>query len=175
VIFLIFLLFFLSHALTDNIPFASTDKTNSNNIKKITINQQKGRLSQEEIAHIVQESEKYKAEDEEKRKQIQAKNDLESFVYQMRNTLDDSKFKDLLKSDDKKKVDEAVKACLKWIEEHPTASREDYENKRKELEEMWRPIITAAYGQQDGVPNMRGDTTSGEETSNKGTIIDDVD
>jgi len=150
---------------------SACDKKNSKNLKQITINQQKGRLSQEEIAHIVQESEKYKAEDEEKRQQIQAKNDLESFVYQMRNTLDDSKFKDLLKSDDKKKVDEAVKACLKWIEEHPTASREDYENKRKELEEMWRPIITAAYGQQDGVPN----TTSGEETSNKGTIIDDVD
>jgi len=65
--------------------------------KKITINQQKGRLSQEEIDRIVEEAEKYKAEDEEKRKQVQAKNDLENFVYQMRNTLDDSKFKKFIK------------------------------------------------------------------------------
>jgi len=78
-------------------------KKNTSNTKKITINQQKGRLSQEEIDRIVEEAEKYKAEDEEKRKQVQAKNDLENFVYQMRNTLDDSKFKDLLKEDDKKK------------------------------------------------------------------------
>jgi len=60
-------------------------------------------LSQDEIDRIVEEAEKYKAEDEEKRKQIQAKNDLENFVYQMRNTLDDAKFKDLLKEEDKKK------------------------------------------------------------------------
>jgi len=78
-------------------------KKNTSNNKKITINQQKGRLSQDEIDRIVEEAEKYKAEDEEKRKQIQAKNDLENFVYQMRNTLDDAKFKDLLKEEDKKK------------------------------------------------------------------------
>jgi len=54
-------------------------------------------LSQDEIDRIVEDAEKYKAEDEEKKKQIQAKNDLENYIYQMRNTLDDSKFKDLLK------------------------------------------------------------------------------
>jgi len=78
-------------------------KKNTTNSKKITINQQKGRLSQDEIDRIVEEAEKYKAEDEEKRKQVQAKNDLENIVYQMRNTLDDAKFKDLLKEEDKKK------------------------------------------------------------------------
>jgi len=82
---------------------SARDKKNTSNTKKITINQQKGRLSQEEIDRIVEEAEKYKAEDEEKRKQVQAKNDLENFVYQMRNTLDDSKFKNLLKEEDKKK------------------------------------------------------------------------
>jgi len=60
-------------------------------------------LSQDEIDRIVEDAEKYKAEDEEKKKQIQAKNDLENYIYQMRNTLDDSKFKDLLKEEDKKK------------------------------------------------------------------------
>jgi len=159
-------------------------KKNTSNNKKITINQQKGRLSQDEIDRIVEEAEKYKAEDEEKRKQIQAKNDLENFVYQMRNTLDDAKFKDLLKEEDKKKVDEAVKTCLKWIDEHPQADKDEYDKKRKELEEMWRPIITAAYGQQGGVPgggagmpNMgdfgQGPSDGGDASA--GPTIDEVD
>jgi len=161
---------------------SARDKKNTSNTKKITINQQKGRLSQEEIDRIVEEAEKYKAEDEEKRKQVQAKNDLENFVYQMRNTLDDSKFKNLLKEEDKKKVDEAVKACLKWIDEHPHADKDEYDNKRKELEEMWRPIITAAYGggqgMPDGMPNM-GDFTQGGggagPSESSGPKIDEVD
>jgi len=139
-------------------------------------------LSQDEIDRIVEEAEKYKEEDDVKRLQVQAKNDLENFVYQMRNTLDDAKFKDLLKADDKKKVDEAVKDCLKWIDEHAAASKDEYDNKRKELEEMWRPIITAAYGSQGGgmpggMPNM-GDfgqgAPSGDDNS-AGPKIDEVD
>jgi len=163
---------------------SARDKKNTSNSKKITINQQKGRLSQEEVDRIVEEAEKYKAEDEEKRKQIQAKNELENYVYQMRNTLDDSKFKDLLKEDDKKKVDEAVKACLKWIDEHPQADKDEYDKKRKELEEMWSPIITAAYGSggggPQGMPNM-GDFGQGGPSegaggdASGGPKIDEVD
>jgi L1 cell adhesion molecule like protein len=159
---------------------SARDKKNTSNTKKITINQQKGRLSQEEIDRIVEEAEKYKAEDEEKRKQVQAKNDLENLVYQMRNTLDDSKFKNLLKDEDKKKVDEAVKACLKWIDENPHADKDAYDNKRKELEEMWKPIITAAYGQggmpEGGMPDMGdfGQGSGGADTS-AGPKIDEVD
>jgi len=150
--------------------------------KKITINQQKGRLSQDEINRIVEDAEKYKAEDEEKRKQVQSKNELENLVYQIRNTLDDSKFKNLLKEEDKTKVNEAVKSCLKWIEDHPHADTDEYDNKRKELEEMWRPIITAAYGGSGsgggggGMPNM-GDFghSSNDENASSGPKIDEVD
>jgi len=100
----------------------------------------------------------------------------------MRNTLDDSKFKDLLKEDDKKKVDEAVKACLKWIDEHPQADKDEYDKKRKELEEMWSPIITAAYGSggggPQGMPNMgdfgQGGPSEGGDASG-GPKIDEVD
>jgi len=117
-----------------------------------------------------------------KRKQVQAKNDLENIVYQMRNTLDDAKFKDLLKEEDKKKVDEAVKACLKWIDEHPQADKDEYDKKRKELEDMWRPIITAAYGQQGGPPGGAGMPNMGdfgqapnETDATGGPTIDEVD
>jgi L1 cell adhesion molecule like protein len=128
------------------------DKKNQTNSAKITIDSNKGRLSEEEIAKIVADAEKYKAEDEEKKKTIQAKNELENVAYQMRNTLDDAKFKDLIKDDDKKKVQDAVKSAIDWVDANPNAEREEYEAKKKELEDVWRPIITAAYGAGGGAP-----------------------
>merc|ERR1711997_561664 len=91
---------------------SAKDKKNPSITNKITIDSNKGRLSEEEIAKIVRDAEKYKAEDEEKRKTIQSKNDLESVAYQMRNTCDDPKFKDLLHDDDKQKVADAVKETI---------------------------------------------------------------
>jgi len=135
---------------------SARDKKNTDNVKKITIDSNKGRLSEEEINKIVADAEKYKAEDEEKRKTIQSKNDLENVAYQMRNTLDDAKFKDLIKDEDKKKVQEAVKETIDWVDANPNAEREEYEAKKKEIEEIWRPIITAAYGGAQGAGGMPG-------------------
>merc|ERR1712025_1517580 len=105
---------------------------------------------------IVADAEKYKAEDEEKRKTITAKNELESVAYQMRNTLDDAKFKDLIKDEDKKKVQDLVKETIDWVDANPNAEREEYDAKKKEIEEVWRPIITAAYGGAGGAGGMPG-------------------
>jgi L1 cell adhesion molecule like protein len=135
---------------------SAKDKKNPSLSNKITIDQQKGRLSQEEIDRIVEDAEKYKSEDEVKRKTIQAKNDLESFSYQMRNTLDDAKFKDLIKAEDKEKVGKAVKEAQEWVDNNPNAELEEYEAKKKELEDMWKPIITAAYGGAQGAGGMPG-------------------
>merc|ERR1711962_1518938 len=135
---------------------SARDKKNTDNVKKITIDSNKGRLSEEEINKIVADAEKYKAEDEEKRKTIQAKNDLENVAYQMRNTLDDANFKDLIKDDDKKKVQDAVKETIDWVDANPNAEREEYEAKKKEIEDIWRPIISAAYGGAQGGGGMPG-------------------
>merc|ERR1712129_693578 len=134
---------------------------NPSQSSKITIDSNKGRLSEEEINKIVADAEKYKAEDEEKRKTIQAKNDLENVAYQMRNTLDDAKFKDLIKGEEKEKVQAMVKETIDWVDANPNAEREEYDAKKKEIEEVWRPIITAAYGAQGGdggggMPGMGG-------------------
>jgi len=129
---------------------SAKDKKNATNSAKITIDSNKGRLSEDEINKIVADAEKYKAEDEEKRKTIQAKNELENMAYQMRNTLDDAKTKDMIKDEDKKKVQDLVKETIDWVDANPNAEREEYEAKRKEIEDVWRPIITAAYGTQGG-------------------------
>jgi len=135
---------------------SAKDKKNPSQSNKITIDSNKGRLSEEEINKIVADAEKYKAEDEEKRKTIQAKNELENVAYQMRNTLDDAKFKDLIKDEDKKKVQDLVKETIDWVDANPNAEREEYDAKKKEIEEVWRPIITAAYGGAGGAGGMPG-------------------
>merc|ERR1719445_1120879 len=69
---------------------------------KIRIESEKGRLSQDEIDKIVKDAERYKEEDEKLKKKVTAKNGLESFAYQIRNSCDDPKMKDQIKEDDKK-------------------------------------------------------------------------
>jgi len=83
----------------------STGKT-----EKITITNNKGRLSKEDIERLVKEAEKYKNEDEIIKKKVEAKNSLENYTYSIRNTLSDEKLKDKFSADEKKAVEDAVKA-----------------------------------------------------------------
>merc|ERR1712113_1139534 len=110
------------------------------------------RLSDDEINKIIADAEKYKAEDEEKKKTIQAKNELENMAYQIRNTCDEGKIK--IDEQDKEKLTKLCKEAIDWVDNNPNAEREEYEHKKKELEDIWKPIITAAYGQGQGMPNM---------------------
>jgi len=79
--------------------------------EKITITNNKGRLSKEDIERLVKEAEKYKNEDELIKKKIEAKNGLENYTYSIRNTLNDEKLKDKFGADEKKTVEDAVKAA----------------------------------------------------------------
>jgi len=76
----------------------STGKSN-----QITITNEKGRLSQAEIDRMVQEAEKYRAEDEANKSKIEAKNGLENYCFTMRNTLQEEKLKEKFEGDDKEK------------------------------------------------------------------------
>jgi L1 cell adhesion molecule like protein len=170
---------------------SAKDKKNPSQSNKITIDQQKGRLSEEEIARIVNDAEKYQAEDELKMKTIQAKNDLEGLAYQIRNTLDDHKIKDQITDEEKEKVRAAVKGIIDWVDNNPNAECEEYTAKKAELDEMWRPIITKAYGAagggdggMPGMPGMPGGMpdmgnfnsgASGADPSSSGPQIDDLD
>merc|ERR1712157_193293 len=113
----------------------------------------------------------------EKRKTIQSKNDLENYSYQIRNTLDDQKFN--ISENDKDKVSDLCREIITWIDNNPSAQREEYEAKRKELEDVWKPIISAAYGQQQGAAsNTNNDNQQpfGDENANhSGPKIDEVD
>merc|ERR1711904_384371 len=87
---------------------------------KITITNDKGRLSKDEIERMVAEAEKYKSEDEDHRKKIEAKNSLENYCYSMRNTLKDSKFEGKISADDKKAIEDKCEETISWLDSNQT-------------------------------------------------------
>ncbi|KAK9738360.1 Hsp70 chaperone [Basidiobolus ranarum] len=101
---------------------------------------------------MVSEAEKYKAEDEEAASRISAKNGLESYAYSLRNTLQDEKVAGQLEADDKKKLEEAINGTISWLDESQEASKEEYEEKQKELEGVANPIMTKMYQAAGGAP-----------------------
>lgn len=132
----------------------STGKKN-----KITITNDKGRLTKEEIDAMVQEAEKYKAEDEAAKARIEARNSLENYCYTLRNTLSEDKVKDKISADDKKAIEDKIQEVLDWMENNESAEKEEYEEKQKAVESVATPIITKMYQAGDGaggMPNMGG-------------------
>jgi len=125
----------------------STGKEN-----KITITNDKGRLSKEEIERMVQEAEKYKNDDDAQRDRISAKNSLESYCFNMKSTMDDEKLKDKVSEDDKKAVLAACDDAIKWLDANQLAEKEEYEHKQKEVEKVCTPIVTKLYGAAGGAP-----------------------
>lgn len=134
---------------------SAEDKTTGNK-NKITITNDKGRLSKEQIEKMVQEAEKYKSDDEVQRKRVEAKNGLENYAYTMRNTIRDEKIASKLDAGDKKKIEEAVEQAIKWLDANQLADVEEFEHKQKELEQVCTPIITKMYQQAGGAGGAEG-------------------
>ncbi|KAJ8754095.1 hypothetical protein K2173_001993 [Erythroxylum novogranatense] len=123
---------------------SAEDKTTGQK-NKITITNDKGRLSKEEIEKMVQEAEKYKSEDEEHKKKVEAKNSLENYAYNMRNTVKDEKIGEKLPPADKKKIEDAIEAAIQWLDSNQLAESDEFEDKMKELEGICNPIIAKMY------------------------------
>merc|ERR1711968_134582 len=119
---------------------------------KITITNDKGRLSKEDIERMVQEAEKYKTEDEEHKKKIDAKNGLENYAYNMRNSMNDENVGGKLDAEDKKTIEAKVEEVITWLDGNQTAEVDEFEDKLKEIEGVCNPIISKMYGQAGGAP-----------------------
>jgi heat shock protein 5 len=125
--------------------------------EKITITNEKGRLSQEEIDRMVREAEEFAEEDKKVKEKIDARNQLETYVYNMKNQVSDKdKLADKLEGEEKEKVEEAVKEALEWLDDNQSAEKEDYEEKLKEVEAVCNPIISAVYQRSGGAPGGGG-------------------
>jgi heat shock protein 5 len=112
--------------------------------EKITIKAEKGRLSDEEIQRMVQEAEEFAEQDKAVKAKIDARNQLETYCYSMKSTVED-KAKDKVSAEDKKTVLDAVKEALEWVEENSEAEADEFKDKLKELEDTCGPIVAKLY------------------------------
>merc|ERR550532_1504639 len=124
----------------------STGKQN-----KITITNDQGRLSKEEIERMVNDADKFKAEDEKQKERINAKNGLESYCFNMKSTMNDEKLKDKISEDEKRVISSKCDEAVKWLDSNQLAEVDEFQDKQKEVEAVCNPIITKLY-QQDEAP-----------------------
>ncbi|XP_062952360.1 heat shock 70 kDa protein 1-like [Cynocephalus volans] len=146
----------------------STGKAN-----KITITNDKGRLSKEEIERMVLDAEKYKAEDEVQREKIAAKNALESYAFNMKSAVSDEGLKGKISESDKKKILDNCSEALSWLEANQLAEKVEFDHKRKELEQVCNPIITKLYQGGCTGPACSTGYTAGRPAT--GPTIEEVD
>jgi len=134
----------------------STGKEN-----KITITNDKGRLSKEDIEKMVNDAEKFKKEDDEQRERVGSKNSLESYCFNMKQTMEDEKVKDKVTEEDRKKVIEACDEAIRWMDNNQLASKEEFDHQQKELERLCSPIVSKMYGSGEASGSTSNNSTSG--------------
>ncbi|XP_022617635.1 heat shock cognate 71 kDa protein-like isoform X2 [Seriola dumerili] len=156
----------------------STGKEN-----KITITNDKGRLSKEDIERMVQEAEQFKAEDEAQKDKVTAKNSLESLAFNMKSTVEDEKLQDKINPEDKKAIVDKCNEVIAWLDKNQMAEKDEYDHQQKELEKVCNPIISKLYqgGMPEGAPGgmpggMPGGFPGGAGGgSSSGPTIEEVD
>merc|ERR1712012_560130 len=157
----------------------STGKQN-----KITITNDKGRLSKEEIEKMVNDAEKFKADDEKQKERISSKNGLESYCFNMKTTIEDEKMEDKISDDDRKAINDKCDEAIKWLDANQLAEVEEFNEKQKEVEGVCNPIITKLYadagGAPGGMPDMggmggAGGAAPGAGQGGAGPTIEEVD
>lgn len=142
---------------------SASDKA-SGKTQKITITSDKGRLGEEEIARMIREAEEFAEADKLLKQKVEAKNQLESYLYSLRTSAEVT-LKDKLTETEKETLLTAVKDALAWLEEHPSEEKEAYESKRKEVEAIATPIISRVYSESGGSPPASSDSTDTSSSS----------
>ena len=141
--------------------------------EKITITNDKGRLSKDEIERMVNEAEEYKAEDDNQKERISAKNGLESYCFNMKSTIEDENFKGKISDEDRSAIKQKCEEAIRWLDGNQTAEKEEYADKLAEVEAVCKPIVTKMYGSAGAgadVPNGAGMPSGGS-----GPTVEEVD
>ncbi|KAJ8923041.1 hypothetical protein NQ315_001589 [Exocentrus adspersus] len=121
----------------------SAKDTGSGKSQNITIKNDKGRLSQQDIDRMLSEAERYKEEDERQRQRVTARNQLEAYIFQLKQAVSDCG--DKLGPDDKAKIERECDDCLKWLDNNSLAEKEEYEDRQKQLTSICSPIMAKLY------------------------------
>ncbi|KAI5754203.1 heat shock 70 kDa protein cognate 2-like isoform X2 [Diaphorina citri] len=121
----------------------SAKDSSTGKAERITIQNDKGRLSKDDIDRMLAEAEKYKAEDDKQRERVAAKNKLESYAFAVKQAAEDSGSK--LSDADKTSVSQACSATLTWLEGNSLAEKEEFEDRLKTLQQTCTPIMTKLH------------------------------
>jgi len=149
------------------------DKTTGKS-SKITITNDKGRLSADEVEKMVRDAQTYADDDKRAKEKVEAKNALEQYAYTLKQSLTEDGVKDKLSEDDRKKVEKACEEAIRWIETHGDADKDLFEAERKKLEEIAMPIMSKIYaGGQGGFPGGCEGPSSG--AAGGGPTVTDFD
>merc|ERR1719218_301324 len=136
--------------------------------ENITITNEKGRLSEADIKRMVDEAEQFAADDEKLKEKIAAKNGLESYAYNMKQTVEDEKVKDKISEEDKKAILDKVSETITWLDSNQTAEKDEFEHYQKELEGVCNPIIQKMYAAASGGSGSAAAPSAG-------TTVEEVD
>ena len=129
----------------------STGKSN-----KITITNDKGRLSKDEIDRMVNDAEKYKAEDERQKQKIASRNKLESYVFSVKQAVNEAG--DKLTDSDKEAANKECEQTIKWLDSNTLADKDEYEHKLEELQKVCSPLMMKMHQQGSQGNSGRGPT-----------------
>jgi len=141
--------------------------------EKITITNDKGRLSKEEIDKMVNDAEKFKNEDEAQKERISAKNSLESYIFNMKSTLDQDQIKTKLSENDISEARKELDSTLAWLDRNQLGEKEEYLEKHKELESSLKKIMEKIYS--SGSQEQQGSCGQQARQGREEPTIEEVD
>jgi len=137
----------------NGIMIVSAEDKGTGNKEKITITNDNNRLSPEDIEKMINDAEKFAEEDAELKSKVEARNELESYAYSLKNQLNDKeKLGGKLSDDEQSKIEEIINEKIQWLEDNADASAEDLKAQKKEMEDIVQPIIAKLYQGQGGAP-----------------------
>ena len=158
---------------------ASEDSTGKTN--KIVIKNDKNRFTADQLRDMVEEAKKFAEEDKNNKERLDARNDVENYAYNVRNTTNTETFKAKIGEENYKKISDIVVETIHWVEQNQELTKEEYVNKQKEVEEKITPLLMDAYKQdtpQQDIPNTEdfGQTTGKKPGKKpKAPVVEEVD
>ncbi|GLG97714.1 Heat shock 70 kDa protein cognate 3 [Gryllus bimaculatus] len=131
----------------------SAEDKGTGNREKIVITNDQNRLTPDDIERMIKDAEKFADDDKKLKEKVEARNELESYAYSLKNQLGDKeKLGSKVSDSDKTKMETAIDEKIKWLEENPDADTEEYKKQKKDLEDVVQPIVTKLYQSAGGAP-----------------------
>jgi len=145
----------------------SAEDKGTGNKEKITITNDQNRLTPDDIERMIKDAEKFADDDKKVKERVEARNELESYAYSLKNQIaDKDKLGAKLSDEDKTKIEEAVDESIKWLESNSDVDSSEFKKQKKELEDIVQPIIAKLYQQGGGAGAGAGPGGAGGSSSN---------